>query len=175
MTVLFSCEYPWFCFVIEPLSSEHEYSKYWQSCFNAVFLASKQRRWTYVDPTLSFNQVFYDETTLGHLHWIDVIHSTLFQRCLVNVKTTWINIRRLNFHFQQYFNDERNNDISATMNRRNSIDVDSTLFCHLLNNVDNCTSLQLSFSAKYQRSCVYWRIPFLRNICEWLFLFLVEY
>ena len=41
-------------FVIEPLSSEPHYSKYWQSCFNAVF---SHRRWTCVGSTFLFNQI----------------------------------------------------------------------------------------------------------------------
>ena len=44
-----------------------------------------------------------------------------------------------------------NNIGSSTLNRRNSINVVSTLFCQRWNNVDKCTSAQLSFSTKYQR------------------------
>ena len=43
---------------------------------------------------------------LVHQRWIDVILSTLFQRCFVNVETTSINVRRLNFHFQPNINVE---------------------------------------------------------------------
>ena len=46
----------YFCFVIEPLSSEHQYNKYWQSCANAVFSTSKPRRRIYVDSVFIFNQ-----------------------------------------------------------------------------------------------------------------------
>ena len=86
------------------------------------------------------------ETTLGHWRWIDVILSMLFKRCFVNVETTSINIRRLNFHFRPNFN------VEATLVHRRWIDVIlSTLFCQRWNNVDKCTSAQLSFSTKYQR------------------------
>ena len=44
-----------------------------------------------------------------------------------------------------------NNIESSTLNRRNSINVVSTLFCQHWNNVDKHTSAQLSFSTKYQR------------------------
>ena len=44
-----------------------------------------------------------------------------------------------------------NNIGSSTLNRRNSIDVVSTLFCQSWNNADKCTSAQFSFSTKYQR------------------------
>ena len=45
------------------------------------------------------------ETTFGNRRWIDVILSTLFQRCLLNVETSK-NVRRLNCHFQQNINVE---------------------------------------------------------------------
>ena len=45
-----------------------------------------------------------------------------------------------------------NNIGSSTLNRRNSVNVVSTLFCQRWNNVDKHTSAQLSFSTKYQRS-----------------------
>ena len=88
------------------------------------------------------------ETTLSHQRWINVILSMLFQRCFVNVETTSINIRQLNFHstkFQRW-----NNIDSSTLNRYNSINVVSTLFSQRWNNVDKCTSPELSFSTKYQ-------------------------
>ena len=47
---------------------------------------------------------------------------------------------------------QRWKNVSLTFNRRNSINVVSTLFCQRWNNVDKCTSAQLSFSTKYQRS-----------------------
>ena len=118
------------------------------------------------------------ETTLDHWRWIDIILLILFQRCFVNVETTSINIRRLNFHFQPNFN------VETTLVYWRWIDVIlSTLFCQRWNNVDKCTSAQHSFSTKYQRwyvcwvVLVYWlltlNIPhtwFLRFYC-WLWTF----
>ena len=66
-----------------------------------VLMLSSQRRWTYVVSTFLFNQIL----TLKQ-HWIDLILSTLFQHCFVNVETTSIMIRRLNLHFQSNFNNE---------------------------------------------------------------------
>ena len=83
----------------------------------------------------SFQSNINIETALGHWHWIDVILSTLSR----------INIRRLNFHFQPNFN------VATTLVHRRWINVIlSTLFCQRWNNVDKCTSAQLTFSAKYQ-------------------------
>ena len=63
------------------------------------------------------------EATLGHRRWINVILLMLVQRCFVNVKTTSINIRRLNFDFQPNFN------VETTLVHRYWIDVIlSTLF-----------------------------------------------
>ena len=71
---------------------------------------------------------------------------TLFQRCFVNVETTSINIRWLNFHFQPNIN------VETTFGNRRWIDVIlSTLFSQRWNNVEKCSSAQLSFSTKYQR------------------------
>ena len=90
--------YTWkLCFVIEPLSSEHEYNKYWQSCFNPVFSTPMNICWLNFSFQLNFNV----RTTLAHQHWIEVILLTLFQRCFHNVEATSINIRRLNFHYNQ--------------------------------------------------------------------------
>ena len=76
-------------------------------------------------------------TTLGHQHQIDVILSTLFQRCFVNVETTSINIRRLNFHFQPNFN------VETTLVHRRWIDVIlSTLFQRCFVNVET-TSINI--------------------------------
>ena len=63
-----------------------------------------------------------------HRHWIDVILSMLFQRCFVNVETTSINVRRLNFHFQPNINVE-----TTLMNVDNHrcFKVDSTMMCLL--------------------------------------------
>ena len=59
------------------------------------------------------------ETTLSHQRWINVILSMLFQRCFVNVETTSINIRQLNFHSTKF--QPWNNIGSSTLNRYNSI------------------------------------------------------
>ena len=60
---------------------------------------------------------------MGHQHWINWILSTLFQHCFVNVETTSINIRRLNFHFQPNFN------VETTLVHRRWIDIIiSTMF-----------------------------------------------
>ena len=83
---------------------------------------------------------------MNHQRWIDVILLTLFQRCFVNVETTSISIRRLNFHFQPNIN------VETTFGSRRWIDVIlSTVFPQRWNNVEKCTSAQLSFSTKYQR------------------------
>ena len=96
------------------------------------------------------------EATLGHRRWINVILLMLVQRCFVNVKTTSINIRRLNFDFQPNFNVET----TLVLNLRDSFNVVSTLFCQFWNNVDKCTSAQFSFSTKYQRWCICWESLF---------------
>ena len=71
------------------------------------------------------------ETTLSHQHWINVTLSTLFQHCFVNVETTLINIRRLNFHFQPNFN------VETTLVHRRWIDVIlSTLFQSCFANIE---------------------------------------
>ena len=56
-----------------------------------------------------------------------------------------------------------NNVGSSTLNRRNSINVVSTLFCQRWNNVDKCTSTQHSFSTKYQRWCVFWELLYTKK------------
>ena len=78
-----------------------------------VWTLFSQHRWACVDSALNmrrlnfhFQSNFNVETTLVHRRWIDVILSTLFQRCFVNVETTSINVRRLNFHFQPNINVE---------------------------------------------------------------------
>ena len=64
-------------------------------------------------------------------HWINVIHSMLFQRCFINVETTSVNINQLNFHFQQNFN------VETTFFYRRWIDVIlSTLFQRYFANVE---------------------------------------
>ena len=76
-------------------------------------------------------------TTLGHQHWINVILSTFFRRCFVNVETTSINIHRLNFHFQANFNAE-----TTLMNVDGGcFNVDSTLMWFL----GSCTLTILSW------------------------------
>ena len=107
-----------FCYWPTFLSSEHQYSKFWQSCFNAV--CSKPVNICCLNFPLQPN--INIERTLGHQHWIDVILSTLFH------KTTSINIRRLNFNFQPNFNVE-----TTLMNIDDQLcfKVDSTLMCLL--------------------------------------------
>ena len=71
------------------------------------------------------------ETTLDHWRWIDIILLILFQRCFVNVETTSINIRRLNFHFHSNIN------VEITFGNRRWIDVIlSTLFPRCFLNVE---------------------------------------
>ena len=67
------------------LSSEPQYKKYWQSCFNAAF----QHRWRCVGSTFLFNLI-----------------PTLKQHWVINIEITSTNIRRLNFHFQPNINVE---------------------------------------------------------------------
>ena len=69
-----------FFFVIEPLSSEHHYSKYLQSCF---MLFSNTDEHTFIN--FHFQPNFNFETTLVYRRWIDVILSTLFQGCFAKV------------------------------------------------------------------------------------------
>ena len=77
------------------------------------------------------------ETTLSHRRWIDVILSTLFQRCFVNVETTSINVRRLNFHFQPNINVETT---SMNVDDQRCFNVDSTLMC-LLGHASDCWTI----------------------------------
>ena len=78
------------------------------------------------------------EATLGHRRWINVILLMLVQRCFVNVKTTSINIRRLNFDFQPNFN------VETTLVHRYWIDVIlSTLFQRCFAKFDT-TSINVS-------------------------------
>ena len=49
-----------------------------------------------------------------------------------------------------------NNVDLSTLNRRNSLDIVSTLFCQRWNNINKCKSGQLSFSIKYKRWCLCW-------------------
>ena len=76
-----------------------------------VSMLFAQRQWTYVDSTFLYNQI----STLKR-HWIDVILSMLLRRCFVNVQTTSIKIRRLNFHFQPNFNVETTSDHQPWIN-----------------------------------------------------------
>ena len=76
----------------------------------------------------------------------------LFQRCFVNVETMSINIHRLNFHFQSTKFQRRNNVGSSSLNRRNSIDVVSTLFANVETTSINIHRLNFHFqSTKFQR------------------------
>ena len=106
------------------LSSEPQYKKYWQSCFNAVFSTPMNMRWL----NFPFQPNINVETTLGHQHWINVTLSTLFRRCFVNVETTSINVRRLNFHFQPNINAETT---LMKLDDQRCFNVDSTLMCLL--------------------------------------------
>ena len=97
--ICFILENFFFFFVIESLSSEHQFNKYWQTYFNAVFsdveTTPMNIRWL----NFPFQPNINVETRLSHQHWIDVTLSSLFQRCFSNAETTPINERRLNFHF----------------------------------------------------------------------------
>ena len=109
------------------------------------------QRWSNADEQtqLSFSTKYnclnsIDLLRLNQRNSFNVV-STLFY-----VETTSINIRQLNFHFQQKFH-RWNNVVLSTLNRCIYIDDASTLFCQRWNNVDKCTSAQLSLSTKYQR------------------------
>ena len=83
----------------------------------------------------------------------------LFKCWSLNVEATPMNIRWLKFHFELTINVET----TSTLNRRNSVNVVWTFFCQCWNNVDTCTSSQLSFSTKYQRwnnvdQLIWWNI-----------------
>ena len=104
----------------------------WQSCFNAVSSTSKQRRWTNVSSTFNVNQIstlkqqwFIDVESTP---WINIILSTLLQRCFANVETTSINVRRLNFHFQLNINVEIT---LMNFDDQRCFNFDSTLMCLL--------------------------------------------
>ena len=96
-------------------------------------------------PTFPFQSDINVEATLSHQHWINVTLSTSFQGCFVNVETTSINIRLLNFHFQPNFN------VETTLVHLRWIDVILSTLFQRWNHVDKCTLAQLSFSTKYQR------------------------
>ena len=111
------------------LSSEPQYKKYWQTCFNAVFSTLMNMRLL----NFPFQPNTNVETTLGHEHWINVTLSTLFQPCFVNVETTSINIHWLNFHFHPNFNIETMlvhwrwiNIILVTLFQRYFVNVETT-------------------------------------------------
>ena len=79
----------------------------WRNFFNVASTFFCQC-WINVDKirrlNFQFQPNFNVETTLVHRRWINVILSTLLQRCFANVETTSINVRRLNFHFQLNIN-----------------------------------------------------------------------
>ena len=81
-------------------TSVQQIYKYKQSFFNAVFSTPMNIRWF----NFPFQPNFNVEATLVHRRWINVILSTLFQRCFANVETKSINVRRPNFHFQPNIN-----------------------------------------------------------------------
>ena len=145
----------YFCFVIEPLSSEHQYNKYWQSCSNAVFSNSKQRRRIFVDSIFIFNQ----KSTLKQLG-----SPTLNRRNSFNVvstlKQTLINIRQLNFHFQPNFNVETT---LMNVDDQRCFKVDSTLMCLLgneltSNQVMSKASAEISSAISALNLKYYWNI-----------------
>ena len=58
----------------------------------------------------TLTQHISDETLLGNRYWIDVILSTLFRSCFLNLETTTINIRRLIFLFSTKYESWKNTD-----------------------------------------------------------------
>ena len=128
-------------FVIEPLSSEHQHNKYWKSCFNAIFLMTKQRRRSYVD------------SNIGSSTW----NRSEF---IFNDETTLINIRRLNFHFQPNFNVETT---LMNVDDQRCFKVDSTLMCLLgneltSNQVMSKASAEISSAISALNLKYYWNI-----------------
>ena len=117
-----------------------------------VSMQFSQHGWTCVDSTFLINLI----PTLTQ-QWVINIESTqLYQRCFVNVETTSINIRRLNFHFQSNFN------VETTLVHRRWIDVILSTLFQCSNNVDKCRSAQLwtltinVVLTLIQRWCVCW-------------------
>ena len=144
-------------FFIDPLSSEHQYSKFWQSYFNGVFSMPMNICWLNFPPQPNINI----ETTLSHEHWIDVILSMLFCQRWNNVDKHTSAQLSFSTKFQRW-----NNFGSLTLNQRNSFNVVSTLSCQRWNNVDKSTSAQPSFSTKYQRWNIFderWRSTLLQR------------
>ena len=88
-----------------------------------VSMLFSQHRWTCVYSTFLFNLI----STLKQ-HWINVTLSKLLQRCFLNVETTSISIRRLNFHFQPNINVET---MLMNVDDQLCFNVDSTLMCLL--------------------------------------------
>ena len=74
------------------------------------------------------------------------ILTRLFQCCFLNVDEYMLTELSFSTKYQHW-----NNIGSSTLNRQNSFNVASLLFCQRWNNVDKHTSAQLSFSTKFQR------------------------
>ena len=74
------------------------------------------------------------------------ILTRLFQCCFLNVDEYMLTELSFSTKYQHW-----NNIGSSTLNRRNSFNVASLLFCQRWNNVDKHMSAQLSFSTKFQR------------------------
>ena len=159
--------YTWkvnFFFVIDLLSNKHQYNKYWQSCFNAVFSTPKNIRWL----NFPFSTKYQRLNNIGSL--------TLNQRNSFKVVLTlfcqrWNNVDKhtsAQFSFSTKFHCW-NNVGSSALNRRNSINIVSRLFCQRWNNVVKCTSAHLLkqrwwmltinvVATLIQRWCVCWVI-----------------
>ena len=75
-------------FFIEPLSSD-QYSKYCQSCFNAVFSTLKQHRWKKLN--FHFQPNIKVETTLIYRRWINVILSNIAKVVSMLFSQRWSN------------------------------------------------------------------------------------
>ena len=117
-----------------------------------VSVLFSQHQWTCVDSTFLFNPIL-----MLKQDWVINIESRLFQRCFVNVETTSINIRSLNFHFQPNFN------VETMLVHRRWIDVIlSTLFQRYFINVDVFAGLLL-FSFMYVH-CISMHFPCRCNI-----------
>ena len=130
----------------------------WCINYTNVHIRTFCKRWSFIwrcfFPVNILNFYFQENTNTesisGNQRWHSVVLSTLFHCCFINIGTTSINIRRLNFHFQPKINIETLNAGSSTLKQGNYTNVVKTLFCWHWDNVAKCTSAQLSFSTKYQ-------------------------
>ena len=95
-------------------------SFYYSWNYNLIMLLYKRN----ISFILSFQPNFNIET----IWFIDVESTCFYQRCFVNVETTSINVRQLNFHFQANINVETT---SMYLDDQRCFDVDSTLMCLL--------------------------------------------